>query len=55
MCVEVLILILMEHAQRFFLKNVDKSGKKTVLILILMEHAQRFRIIKKEKDGITLS
>ena len=39
---KVLILILMEHAQRV---NADEDGKKStmkkVLILILMEHAQR--------------
>ena len=37
----VLILILMEHAQRVDVKKNPKTGKLCVLILILMEHAQR--------------
>ena len=36
----VLILILMEHAQRVKAKEMEKQ-MVTVLILILMEHAQR--------------
>ena len=39
----VLILILMEHAQRVFNNLTDEEQKETVLILILMEHAQRVR------------
>ena len=37
----VLILILMEHAQRDTEKNVSSAKEFVVLILILMEHAQR--------------
>ena len=37
----VLILILMEHAQREALRHVYSVTSQTVLILILMEHAQR--------------
>ena len=39
--VEVLILILMEHAQRGFRRYTKLVHCKRVLILILMEHAQR--------------
>ena len=38
----VLILILMEHAQRFGIDAKLSSDTPDVLILILMEHAQRF-------------
>ena len=37
----VLILILMEHAQRVVLSTYAVVSCATVLILILMEHAQR--------------
>ena len=37
----VLILILMEHAQRAF--TLSASAAEPVLILILMEHAQRVK------------
>ena len=37
----VLILILMEHAQRVPFWEKHKDDKYGVLILILMEHAQR--------------
>ena len=37
----VLILILMEHAQRDYVSFSDTRNLKLVLILILMEHAQR--------------
>ena len=40
---EVLILILMEHAQRGFILKTNNMDYK-VLILILMEHAQRAKI-----------
>ena len=42
----VLILILMEHAQRVW--RVGIQGGKAVLILILMEHAQRDGILFKD-------
>ena len=39
---EVLILILMEHAQRELYQLVDRASlSSSVLILILMEHVQR--------------
>ena len=38
---EVLILILMEHAQRAINYECCKCSPSVVLILILMEHAQR--------------
>ena len=38
----VLILILMEHAQRVMV-SVVSDRKNDVLILILMEHAQRYK------------
>ena len=41
----VLILILMEHAQRVAIGEIQNSNNVYVLILILMEHAQR------EKNG----
>ena len=37
----VLILILMEHAQRVYKFKFNKHYETNVLILILMEHAQR--------------
>ena len=37
----VLILILMEHAQRARKGDATIKGQEGVLILILMEHAQR--------------
>ena len=37
----VLILILMEHAQRVLYTSLKQGGGRVVLILILMEHAQR--------------
>ena len=39
--VVVLILILMEHAQRDTLYKQGENAWEEVLILILMEHAQR--------------
>ena len=42
----VLILILMEHAQRGFDVVENEGFVRDVLILILMEHAQRARITK---------
>ena len=39
--ITVLILILMEHAQRERTENAFHSKLSRVLILILMEHAQR--------------
>ena len=38
---EVLILILMEHAQRGCYCKINRQYIDKVLILILMEHAQR--------------
>ena len=38
----VLILILMEHAQRV-INHIQKNRLSKVLILILMEHAQRVK------------
>ena len=38
---DVLILILMEHAQRVHLLEAETAIEQVVLILILMEHAQR--------------
>ena len=40
-CRGVLILILMEHAQRVKVWRLGIQSGKEVLILILMEHAQR--------------
>ena len=37
----VLILILMEHAQRVLRRGSHQALRGSVLILILMEHAQR--------------
>ncbi len=45
----VLILILMEHAQRGKISRFVVVSMK-VLILILMEHAQRVLIYKSEKE-----
>ena len=45
----VLILILMEHAQRDAVRDMIENNPDRVLILILMEHAQRAIV------GVTLS
>ena len=46
----VLILILMEHAQRVMV-SVVSDRKNDVLILILMEHAQRYKKISDRKKS----
>ena len=46
---KVLILILMEHAQREFFNKYPEGFHFKVLILILMEHAQRVAA-RLEKD-----
>ncbi len=49
---DVLILILMEHAQREHWPMCIWNVPNKVLILILMEHAQRVGVSKKEnRDG----
>ena len=48
----VLILILMEHAQRAVGSNL-KNAFYIVLILILMEHAQRATWSKSKESYIT--
>ena len=51
----VLILILMEHAQREVSSKVVTARLEQVLILILMEHAQRERAYEMLKNNLFLS
>ena len=51
----VLILVLMEHAQRVDVKKNPKTGKLGVLILILMEHAQREQVDTASMDEFNKS
>ena len=49
----VLILILMEHAQRDKMEKTKMKPIEVVLILILMEHAQRVKEREPRKETLT--